>query len=99
MITVGLYYDVKPGNEKTFETKFEEVLGALESQAGHKASHLYHQVKRPNSYAILSEWEKREDFLTFIQSELFRQVTRWGLDGILEHRPSHKIYGQERDLR
>lgn len=95
---MGLYYDVKPGKEKAFEEKFEEVLGVLKSQSGHRASHLYHQVHRSNSYAILSEWEKQEDFLSFIRSDLFRQVTTWGLDGILENRPSHKIYGRERDL-
>ena len=98
MITVGLYYDVKPGKEKIFEDKFEDVLGVLGSQSGHKASFLYHQVNRPNSYAILSEWENQGDFLDFIKSDLFRQVTNWGLDGILERRPSHKIYGRERDL-
>jgi heme-degrading monooxygenase HmoA len=98
MITVGLYYDVTPGNEKLFEEKFEEVLNALEGQPGHKVSYLYQQVKRPHSYAILSEWEQQKDFTSFIKSDLFRQVTNWGLDGILENRPSHKVYGQNRDL-
>ena len=98
MITVGLYYDVKPGNEERFEEKYEEVLGVLARQPGHKVSYLYHQVKRPNSYAILSEWEQREDFVSFIKSDIFKQVTDWGLDGILENRPSHKVYGQDRDF-
>ena len=98
MITVGLYYDVKPGKENVFEEKFEEVLGVLASQAGHKVSHLYHQVKRHNSYAILSEWDNQEDFVSFIQSDLFKQVTNWGLDEVLECRPTHKVYGHDRDL-
>ena len=99
MITVGLYYDVKPGQEAIFEEKFEEVLGVLSSQSGHKVSHLYHQVKRPNSYAILSEWENREDFVGFIKSDLFKQVTDWGLGEVLEKRPTHKVYGYEGDLK
>ena len=99
MITVGLYYDVKPGKEKIFEEKFEEVLTVLDSQSGHKASFLYHQVKRPSSYAILSEWDQQEDFLSFIKSDIFRQVTDWGREEILESRPSHKVYGRERDLQ
>lgn len=98
MITVGLYYDVKPGKEKIFEEKFEAVLEVLASQSGHKVSHLYHQVKLPHSYAILSEWENQEDFVSFIRSDLFKQVTNWGLDGILEKRPSHKVYGHTGDL-
>ena len=98
MITVGMYYDVIPGKEKLFEEKFEAVLGVLGSQSGHKASHLYHQVKRHNSYAILSEWDRKEDFLSFIKSDIFRQVTDWGREEILESRPSHKVYGRDRDL-
>ena len=53
---------------------------------------LYHQVKRHNIYAILSEWSSREEFTTFLQSDLFREVTDWGKASILAGRPRHEIY-------
>ncbi len=98
MITVGMYYEVLPGKEKEFEEKFEAVAGALEAQAGHVQSLLYQQVKKPNSYTILSEWGAREDFMTFIRSDAFRAVTDWGKANILASRPSHKLYGREDNL-
>jgi heme-degrading monooxygenase HmoA len=92
MVTVGMYYDVLAGKEREFEGRFDEVLEALERQPGHVRSVLYRQVKRPNSYAILSEWTAREEFTTFLRSDLFREVTDWGKDSILEGRPRHEIY-------
>ena len=83
MITVGMYYDVLPGKEKEFEEKFEAVTDTLEGQAGHVQSLLYQQVKKPNSYTILSEWKAQEDFMTFIRSDAFRAVTDWGKAEIL----------------
>ncbi len=98
MITVGMYYEVKPGKEGEFEEKFEAVTNVLESQSGHVQSFLYQQVKKANSYAILSEWDSQDDFTSFIQSDIFKQVTDWGKAEILEVRPRHKVYGRERDL-
>ena len=98
MITVGMYYEVLPGKEKEFEEKFEAVAGALEDQSGHVQSLLYQQVKNPNSYTILSEWEAQEDFMAFIRSDAFRAVTDWGKAEILAGRPRHKLYGREGDL-
>ena len=77
------------------EEKFEGVLQALEGQPGHVRTILYRQVRNPRSYAIFSEWESREGFSTFVGSELFRRVTDWGRDQILEGRPRHEIYGPE----
>lgn len=98
MITVGMYYEVLPGREKEFEEKFEAVANALEGQAGHVRSLLYQQVKKPNSYTILSEWDAKDDFTAFIKSDAFRAVTDWGKAEILAGRPSHKVYGREREL-
>lgn len=98
MITVGMYYDVKPGKETEFESKFEAVANALSESPGHVQSLLYQQVKKGNSYAILSEWNSQDDFKSFIHSEAFKQVTDWGKAEILEDRPRHKVYGREDDL-
>ncbi|MFC1492092.1 antibiotic biosynthesis monooxygenase family protein, partial [Nitrospinota bacterium] len=95
MITVGMYYEVLSGKESEFEEKFEAVAGALEGSSGHVQSLLYHQVNKPNSYAILSEWDSEDAFKAFIQSQAFKDVTNWGKAEILEGRPRHKIYGRE----
>jgi len=92
MVTVGMYYVVIPGKEGEFEERFGEVLDALERQPGHVRTALYHQVKRHNIYAILSEWDSREEFTTFLKSDLFREVTDWGKASILAGRPRHEIY-------
>lgn len=98
MITVGMYYEVKPGKEAEFEEKFDAVAGALDGSPGHVESLLYHQVKKANSYTILSEWDSQEAFMDFIRSDAFKAVTDWGKAEILEGRPRHKIYGREGDL-
>ncbi len=98
MITVGMYYDVKEGKEGEFEEKFEAVAGALDGSSGHVQSLLYQQVKKANSYTILSEWDSQDAFMSFIKSDAFKQVTDWGKAEILEGRPRHKIYGREADL-
>ncbi len=92
MVTVGMYYDVIAGKEGEFEDRFGEVLDALERQPGHVSTALYHQVKCPNTYAILSEWNSREEFTMFLKSDLFREVTDWGKASILAGRPRHEIY-------
>ena len=92
MVTVGMYYNVIAGKEGEFEDRFDEVLDALERQPGHVRSALYHQVKRPSTYAILSEWNSREEFTTFLGSDVFREVTDWGKASILAGRPRHEIY-------
>ncbi len=98
MITVGMYYDVKEGKEGEFKEKFEAVAGALDGSSGHVQSLLYQQVKKANSYAVLSEWDSQDAFMSFIKSDAFKQVTEWGKAEILEGRPRHKIYGREGDL-
>lgn len=99
MVTVGLYYDVKPGKEQTFEEAVDKVLDVLSQNPEHVKSFLYHRVREPNSYAIISEWSSRDAFSSFVTSEVFKQVTDWGKAEILERRPSHKVYGHERDMR
>jgi heme-degrading monooxygenase HmoA len=92
MVTVGMFYDVRPGESERFVSKFRDVLEALKSAGGHRSSILYRQVDAADSYAILSEWDDSEAFFAFIRSETFRHVTSWGLEEILTHRPRHHIY-------
>ncbi len=98
MVTVGLYYDVIPGKEQTFEEAVDKVLGVLSQNPDHVKSYLYHRVSEPNSYAIISEWSSKDSFSAFVQSDIFKQVTDWGKAEVLARRPSHKVYGHERDM-
>ena len=98
MVTVGLYYDVRPGKEQVFEDTVDDVIKLLSENAGHTKSFLYRDVKNPRSYAIISEWNSQSDFTNFVRSDVFKQVTTFGKDQLLEQTPRHKVYGVERDL-
>jgi heme-degrading monooxygenase HmoA len=98
MVTVGLYYQVRPGQEQVFEGTVDQVVDVLSTQPGHVKSFLYRDVKNPRSYAIISEWDSQRDFTDFVKSDVFRQVTDFGKAQVLEQRPRHKVYGTDRDL-
>jgi len=98
MVTIGMYYDVLPGKEDLFEKKFFEVLHAMEAMPGHQRSFLYRRVDDPTSYAILSEWDSQDGFMSFVRSEAFKQVTSWGREQVLRQAPRHKIYPRGDDL-
>jgi heme-degrading monooxygenase HmoA len=98
LTTVGMYYDVFPDKAPVFVAKFRDVIGVLETIAGHRATHLYQRVDDPNSFAVLSEWDDPDAFLSFVRSDTFRQVTAWGREGILRNPPRHKIYPRADDV-
>ena len=98
MLTIGLYYDVIPEKSKIFEEKFFRVLELMKGMKGHKQSFLYHKVDDPHSYAILGEWDTQEDFMLFIRSDTFKEVTAWGLEQVLRGRPRHKFYPRTEDM-
>lgn len=98
MVTVGLYYEVRPGKEHVFEEAVDQVIDLLSKNSGHVKSFLYRDVKNPRSYAIISEWNSQTDFAHFIRSDIFHQVTEFGKAEVLEQRPRHKVYGAEREL-
>lgn len=98
MVTVGLYYEVRPGQEKVFEATVDAVMELLAQNKGHVKSFLYRDVKNPRSYAIISEWNSQSDFTAFVKSDAFHQVTAFGQAKVLEQRPRHKVYGTEREF-
>lgn len=91
MVTVGMDYDVLPGQEAAFERTVREVLARLEAAPGHTRTRLYRDVDRPASYLIHSEWSDRAAFLAFTHSDAFAQVTRRGRDEMLAGPPRHRI--------
>jgi heme-degrading monooxygenase HmoA len=98
MVTVGMYYDVVPGQGPAFQAKFEAVVEALRGAGGHSSSFLYQRVDDPDSYAIISEWNDAEAFHDFIRSTAFREVTAWGRATALRNAPRHKIYPRSEDI-
>lgn len=98
MVTVGLYYEVRPGQEQVFEDSVDAVINLLSQNSGHVKSFLYRDVKNPRSYAIISEWKSQSAFTDFIRSDAFKEVTDFGKAEVLEQRPRHKVYGTDRDL-
>lgn len=98
MVTVGMYYDVMPGEGPAFRDKFTAVVAALHDAVGHRSSYLYQRVDEPDSYAILSEWNDPQAFHDFIRSPAFREVTAWGRAGVLRNAPRHKIYPRSEDV-
>ena len=92
MITVGMNYHEIEGKQADFEEKFAAVITALEAADGHTSSTLWKDVSDSASYLITSEWSEEEAFMSFIQSQAFKDVTTWGKEQILSDRPRHKIY-------
>jgi heme-degrading monooxygenase HmoA len=92
MITVGMNYHVIEGKQADFEGKFAAVLDALRAAEGHTHSTLWKDVADAASYLITSEWSDEAAFMSFIQSQAFKDVTTWGKEQILSGRPQHKIY-------
>jgi heme-degrading monooxygenase HmoA len=93
-----MYYDVIPEKAKFFEDKFFEVLNLMRGMKGHQQSFLYRRVDDPYSYAIIAEWDSQDDFMAFVRSQAFREVTTWGREQILRGMPRHKIYPRSDDM-
>ena len=94
MVTIGMNYTVLPGKEEVFERAFKSVLTVMGQSPGHTSSKLFKDVDAPNSYLILSDWNDKGAFDTFIKSEAFAKVTTWGKEQILAGRPRHQVYTQ-----
>ena len=92
MVTIGMNYSVLMGKEEVFERAFKGVLNVMKDMPGHTHSHLYKDVDAPSSYLIISEWNDKTAFDTFIKSEAFAKVTNWGKEQILSARPKHQVF-------
>ncbi|MBI1319521.1 MAG: antibiotic biosynthesis monooxygenase [Candidatus Hydrogenedens sp.] len=92
MVTVGMNYQVRAGQDEKFVSVFKSVMALMNDLPGHVKTHLYHDVFEPGSYVILSEWQTEADFEAFQNTEQFKKVTSWGREQILEGRPRHEVY-------
>lgn len=94
MITVGMNYQIRENKETAFVTKFSLVLDVMRGMPGHVKTDLYQNVFEDRSYLVVSEWETRDTFDHFVQSDAFRKVADWGAANILASRPKHEVYGE-----
>jgi heme-degrading monooxygenase HmoA len=92
MITIGMNYQVIPGKEEVFERACQQVVEVMKADSGHKASAIYKDISLPGSYLIISDWNDKAAFDSFVKSEAFAKVTQWGKDNILSGRPKHTVY-------
>ena len=92
MVTIGMNYQVIPGKGEVFERAFSSVLEVMKASPGHTASNLYKDVHLANSYLIISDWNDKQAFDTFVKSEAFAKVTNWGKEQILSGRPKHQVF-------
>lgn len=94
MITVGMNYQIRENKEVPFVKKFALVLDVMREMPGHVKTELYQNVFANRSYLVVSEWETRDAFDRFVQSDQFRKVADWGAANILASRPTHEVYGE-----
>lgn len=92
MVTVGMNYKIIPGKEDIFENAFRKVLLAMKEIEGHQETHLYRDIDDGGNFLIVSEWDTRQSFEQFIQSDQFKKVTNWGTEQVLAGRPKHEVY-------
>jgi heme-degrading monooxygenase HmoA len=92
VVTIGMNYRVLPDKEEIFESTFRKVLSSMKKIEGHSFSKMFRDIDEPNHYVILSEWNDRSAFDSFVSSETFRNVTNWGKEEILAGRPVHTYY-------
>ena len=97
MVTIGMNYRVHEGKEQAFENAFQRVLEALAGAEGHDASRLFRAVDGGRDYLIISRWSGEDAFKAFVRSDVFRKVTNWGAENILDGRPSHTTYREDED--
>lgn len=93
MVTIGMNYDVLEGKNEEFETVFYKVLDLMDGMDGHGKTHLFCDVRNPQTYLIMSEWSDEAAFNGFIASDQFKKVADWGKSQILAGRPHHEVYG------
>ncbi|WP_128476618.1 heme-binding protein [Halorussus pelagicus] len=86
--TMGMFYTVKPEHREDFVEKFDTVGGVLEGMDGHLETDLLANCEDENDMFIASQWESKEDAMTFFRSDDFADTVDWGRD-VLADRPRH----------
>jgi len=72
---VMVFAKIRPGEEAKFESAYSEVTGKVKGTPGHLRDELLHDVDKPGSYILLSEWESKEAFLAWEHAPIHMQTT------------------------
>ena len=86
--TMGMFYTVKPDHQGDFVDTFDGVEDLLSDMDGHIETDLMANVEDENDMFIASQWEAKEDAMTFFGSDEFRETVQWGRE-VLADRPRH----------
>jgi len=86
--TMGMFYTVDPEHRDEFVEKFEVVGGVLADMQGHRETALLFDHEDENDMFIASQWDSKEDAMSFFRSDAFTDTVDWGRD-ILADRPRH----------
>ncbi|WP_435074595.1 heme-binding protein [Halorubrum sp. HHNYT27] len=86
--TMGMFYTVKPEHQSDFVDTFDDVGEVLAGMDGHVETDLMTNVEDENDMFIASQWEAKEDAMTFFGSDEFRETVQWGRE-VLADRPRH----------
>jgi heme-degrading monooxygenase HmoA len=89
---VYMTYPVHRGKEMAFQEAYAMIFDVMRAAEGHKESHLFRRISEPGAFLIVSEWENKSAFDTFVNSEQFKlHTTEWGKNNIVSGPPSHHI--------
>ncbi|WP_115863457.1 heme-binding protein [Halorussus litoreus] len=86
--TMGMFYTTKPDKREDFVAKFETVGGLLADMDGHLDTDLLANREDENDMFIASQWESKDDAMSFFRSDAFSDTVDWGRD-VLADRPRH----------
>jgi chlorite dismutase len=86
--TMGMFYTVKPEHREDFVEKFGEVGDLLAEMDGHRDTALLANHEDENDMFIASQWDAKEDAMSFFRSDAFSETVSWGRE-VLADRPRH----------
>jgi heme-degrading monooxygenase HmoA/CRISPR/Cas system-associated endoribonuclease Cas2 len=86
--TMGMFYTVKPEYQDDFVEKFATVGEMLQGMDGHRETALLHNTDDENDMFIASQWDSKDDAMSFFRSDAFSDTVDWGRD-VLADKPRH----------
>jgi chlorite dismutase len=86
--TMGMFYTVMPEHRGDFHDTFDSVGELLAQMNGHQETDLMINLEDENDMFISSQWDGREDAMSFFRSDEFSETVQWGRE-VLADRPRH----------
>ncbi|MFW5920116.1 MAG: heme-binding protein [Halanaeroarchaeum sp.] len=86
--TMGMFYTVRTDRRDDFLDTFDDVGEMLGDMDGHRETSLLVNREDGTDMFIASQWDSREDAMTFFRSDAFAETVSFGRE-ILADRPRH----------